>query len=533
MDREPATREAVIQAEDAYRSALAALGAHDLGRPELTTVTPQGVAALRSHRALSVAVAGGVRRGRNMRRWLIARRALRAACATAEQAWEDALRAAEGLQADVTTARLVLDDRAMALSRLTVEMEPLAAVVAAARQRWGDCVPVGPSQAETEDPALIEWRETSAPWADAEYAKARAEAFIAALELHKALIVAQADVFEANLAALMELIAAGAAAQGTDSDLAGLRLAAWRSFFLVVPAVHVAFDAAGSLFDGLGSDSLGWLLAAGADQLSADDVPRLLDCFHRAVFAGDTVLAPPRPEIAETIGIAVPAQATAQDLADRVVRYGTWLPAGPPSGPRHARSPTGSACRCAWSAARTAPPSTAGTTSPTTASSSPTAISFSRPGRIASMSKFQAAAAKIRPSSRAARDPGRATLPPPHLHSEPQPPRRGGPQPSLHCFPPTVTTDRGALASETTRTPGANARGPGRHSPPARRQGPGRTPPPPLTPGRGCKGVLVEAGVASLPGDPSGVIEQGQPPFRPVGAHRALARGRVPGAGRR
>jgi hypothetical protein len=212
-------------------------------------------------------------------------------------------------------------------------------VVAAARQRWGDCVPVGPSQAETEDPALIEWRETSAPWADAEYAKARAEAFIAALELHKALIVAQADVFEANLAALMELIAAGAGSQGTDSDLAGLRLAAWRSFFLVVPAVHVAFDAAGSLFDGLGSDSLGWLLAAGADQLPADDVPRLLDCFHRAVFAGDTVLAPPRPEIAETIGIAVPAQATAQDLADRVVRYGTWLPAGPPSGPRPGPEP--------------------------------------------------------------------------------------------------------------------------------------------------------------------------------------------------
>src|SRR3984957_4763265 len=199
----------------------------------------------------------------------------------------------------------------------------------------------------------------------------------------------------------MELIAAGADSQGTDSDLAGLRLAAWRSFFLVVPAVHVAFDAAESLFDGLGSDSLGWLLAAGADQLSADDVPRLLDCFHRAVFAGDTVLAPPRPEIAETIGIAVPAQATAQDLADRGGRYGTWLPAGPPSGPPPrpgaprtggsatergcrpdrlldrvpARSPTGWACRCAWSAARTAPPSTAGTTSPTTASSSPTAIS--------------------------------------------------------------------------------------------------------------------------------------------------------------
>jgi len=343
--REPAARDAVTLAEEAYRAALAALGAHELGRPELASVTPHGVAGLRSPRALSGALGGGLQLGRDMRSWSIARRELRSACATAEQRWERALRAAESLRADVSAARLAVDDRAAALSRLTAEMEPLAAVAAAARQRWGDCVPVGPSQAETEDPALIEWRETSAPWADEEYAKARAEAFIAALELHKALIVAQADVFEANLAALMELIAADpcpggdTSAEGTGVELAGLRLAAWQSFFLVVPAVHVAFDAAGSLLDGLGPDSLGWLFAAGADQLSAEDVPGLLDCFHRAVFAGDTVLAAPRLQIAETVGISLPAQATAQDLADRVVRYGTWLPPGPPAGPGHDAEP--------------------------------------------------------------------------------------------------------------------------------------------------------------------------------------------------
>ena len=39
--REPAAREAVTSAEEEYRAALAALGAHELGRPELARVTPQ------------------------------------------------------------------------------------------------------------------------------------------------------------------------------------------------------------------------------------------------------------------------------------------------------------------------------------------------------------------------------------------------------------------------------------------------------------------------------------------------------------
>jgi hypothetical protein len=338
--REPAAREAVTSAEEEYRAVLAALGAHELGRPELATVTSRGVAALRSRRALAVALAGGIRRGRNLRNWSVARRELRAACATAGRSLEEALRAAEALRADVAAARSAVDDRRAELSRLATEMEPLARTVAAARQRWGDCVPVGPSQAETEDPALIEWRETSAPWADDEYAKARAEAFIAALELHKALIIAQADTFEANLAALMELISTDSeSADDTEAGLAEVRRAAWQSFFLAVPVVQVPFEAAGPLLGGLTPGALGWLLAAGADLLPAEDVPGLLQWFDRAVFAGDTVLAAPRPELAATVGLAVPAQATAQDLADQVVRYGTWLLAGPPFGRRDDTEP--------------------------------------------------------------------------------------------------------------------------------------------------------------------------------------------------
>ena len=336
-------------------------------------MTPRGLAALRSRGALSVALAGGLRRGRNLRNWSVARRELRAACATAERNWEEALRAAEALRAEVTAARSAVDERAAWLSRLTAEMEPLATAVAAARQRWGDCVPVGPSQAETEDPALIEWRETSAPWADEEYARARAEAFIAALELHKALIVAQADTFESNLAALMELISTDSeSADDPGAGLAEVRRAAWQSFFLVVPVVQVPFEAAEPLLDGLAPGALGWLLAADADLLPAEEVPGLLQCFDRAVFAGDTVLAAPRPEMPRPS--ALPCRPRPPP---RTWRTG-WCATAPgcrpcrPSGRVTTRSPAGSACRCAWSAARTAPRSTAATTSPTTACSSPT-----------------------------------------------------------------------------------------------------------------------------------------------------------------
>ena len=283
----------------------------------------------------------------------------------AEQRLDAALRDAEALRGEAAAARSAAAAGTAEVARLAAEMAPLAEAVTAARQRWGDHVPAGPSQAETEDPALIEWRETMAPWADEEYANARAQVFVAALELHKALIAARAEVFEANLAALMELISADPGPAQADRDsvsaapgsagapdgdrtaLDDVLLAAWRSFFLVVPVVRVPFEAAGSLFDGLGPGALGWLLAGAADQLPAGDVPGLTRRFDRAVFAGDTRAGGELP-----------------------LRH---LAAGRAAGRRLSRA--GSGCRCAWCAARTAAPSTSATTSPTTACSSPAGTS--------------------------------------------------------------------------------------------------------------------------------------------------------------
>ena len=207
-EREPAARAALAAAEEEHRARLADLGAHELGRPAIATVTTDGKAALRSSAALSVALAGGLRRHKNWREWSVARRELRAACASAEARRAAAAERAATLDATLTAAQTAVTETTAQVARLEAEIGPLAEAVAAARQQWGDHVPDGPSQAETEDLALIEWRETSAPWADEDYATARAEVFLAALELHKALITAQADVFAANLGALMDLLGA-------------------------------------------------------------------------------------------------------------------------------------------------------------------------------------------------------------------------------------------------------------------------------------------------------------------------------------
>ena len=298
--REPSVRGALEDAEEDLRALLADLGAHQLNRPVFTTVTEDGKTALRSRSALSIAVAGGVRRGRNWRVWKARRRELRAACAEAELRRDAAAKDFQTLSARLAVAWTAVNDETAEVTRLTAEIGPLAEAVALARQRWGDHVPDGPAQAETEDAALIEWRETSAPWADEEYAASRAEVFLAALDLHKTLITARADVFAGNLGALMDLLCADPApapaqvapegspeGAGADSSATAIA-AAWQSLFLVVPVVHMPFGAIEPLFAGLGPTPLGWLLADHAEQLPGWQAGSILSRLDHAVLAGDT-----------------------------------------------------------------------------------------------------------------------------------------------------------------------------------------------------------------------------------------------------
>ena len=385
--REPSVRGALDDAEEDQRALLADLGAHQLDRPVFTTVTEDGKTALRSRSAVSVAVAGGVRRGRNWRSWKARRRELRAACAEAELRREAAAKELQTLSAGLAVAWTAVNDETAEVTRLTAEIGPLAEAVALARQRWGDHVPDGPAQAETEDAALIEWRETCAPWADEEYAASRAEVFLAALDLHKTLIAARADVFAENLGALMDLLCAdpapaaptetetdtgtgtgtapediAASSSAAAADSAAAIAAAWQSLFLVVPVVHMPFGAIEPLFGGLAPTPLGWLLADHAERLPGWQAASILGRLDRAVLAGDTAgsgettradghgarsgngdasdnrsladdIAPTADGHGDADGNAKPDGnngASAQRIAERTAHYGTWLSANGP-----------------------------------------------------------------------------------------------------------------------------------------------------------------------------------------------------------
>jgi hypothetical protein len=312
--REPVARDELVAAEERRRAAREDLQAHQADKPGMV-----------------VAVSTGMRAGRD---WYSAHRRLRAVFDDAALERDRALASAQALRAELATARKAITRSRDAASRLAAEMDRLHAPVAAARARWGGHVPEGPSYAETEDSALISLRESSAPWADPEFAAARAELFFAALALHKSFICANADTFETNLSAWAEIVA------GTQRPPPAAVLAAWQSFFLVVPVVSTTFTSVGSLLAGLGHASLGWLLADGADGVPSRRVAGALWRTRHAVFGGSPTAAHGLDAVDGLSWIGGAAGASAWDFASRSARFGTSLPDGSWAGlPLYPRDP--------------------------------------------------------------------------------------------------------------------------------------------------------------------------------------------------
>jgi hypothetical protein len=254
-----------------------------------------------------------------------------------------AQRASAQVQAQFAAAVHARSEAAATLRRLTAECAAAQEAIARGRQRWNEHFPSGPEffgAPADGDAAAEARRELTAPWADPEFAAARAELFLAALALHKALITAQARRIRGNLSALVDVLS-GKSRPG-DRAL----LAAWQTLFLVVPVVSTTFASVPAMFGGLGPESIGWLLVDEAGQAPPQQAAGAIWRAKRTVIVGDPLQLEPvvtlpwggQQALLRLFDVAeewAPSRTSVQRVADRLARYGTLLPdtAQPPAGP--------------------------------------------------------------------------------------------------------------------------------------------------------------------------------------------------------
>ncbi|HEY4027360.1 MAG TPA: ATP-binding protein [Candidatus Dormibacteraeota bacterium] len=133
-------------------------------------------------------------------------------------------------------------------------------------------------------------RQRMLPWISAAHDRCRAEVFVAAMTLHRAL--AAAAPLRENLSQVINLVTgrldpAGSAANG--------RMVAhlWSSLFLVVPVVSTTFASFARLFRGMGREELGWLFIDEAGQAQPAHAVGALWRSRRALVIGDPRQIPP------------------------------------------------------------------------------------------------------------------------------------------------------------------------------------------------------------------------------------------------
>ncbi|MEU1286134.1 AAA domain-containing protein [Kitasatospora sp. NPDC005856] len=176
-------------------------------------------------------------------------------------------------------------------------------------------------------------QELGAPWADEAWSTARSDLFLRALDLHRALVANTAKRIRGNLQVLVELMA-GSGGPVPDEQV----LQAWQTLFLLVPVVSTTFSSIGSMFARLGQGSIGWILVDEAGQATPQAAVGALWRARRAVLVGDPLQLEPvvtmptalQRRLLLAYGVDeewLPSATSAQAVADRVNRYGTYLPA--------------------------------------------------------------------------------------------------------------------------------------------------------------------------------------------------------------
>ncbi|MES2607118.1 MAG: ATP-binding protein [Pseudomonadota bacterium] len=173
----------------------------------------------------------------------------------------------------------------------------------------------------------IETQECSSPWMDAGWYQARVNVFLAALNVHRTFVLANACVFRMNLKQFMFMLAG-------DGSLGDEAKHLWGTLFLLIPVISTTFASFARLFADMDKESLGWVLIDEAGQALPQAAIGSLWRAKRALLVGDPLQLEPviildekiQTTMASFAHIAkkwVPGFNSAQELADRVGRLGT------------------------------------------------------------------------------------------------------------------------------------------------------------------------------------------------------------------
>jgi hypothetical protein len=195
-----------------------------------------------------------------------------------------------------------------------------------ARDAWGTAFPEGWQEKSQEE------QECSAPWSDEKWIGARTEVFLAALDLHRALVVGAAGTFRFNVRQLCKALT-----RDPDGPPPDAERAAWQTMFLLAPVVSTTFASCGRMLAHLGRESIGWLLIDEAGQALPQDAVGALWRARRAVVVGDPRQLEPISQVPAEFQERLrwpfevdlrwlPAGSSAQTLADQQNKWGTFVP---------------------------------------------------------------------------------------------------------------------------------------------------------------------------------------------------------------
>lgn len=169
-------------------------------------------------------------------------------------------------------------------------------------------------------------------WVDEEFERLRSELFEAAMDLHAATLVAQADAAKKGLRAAASYLLAA-----SPSFISGSACRVFEFLSFLVPVISTTLASAGRLFAQVGSSELPWVFIDEASQASPQAAVGILNRARRAVVLGDLrqlmpVVTMPEP-LAEFLRrrhplvdpIWSPMKSSLQSLADASMEAGTSI----------------------------------------------------------------------------------------------------------------------------------------------------------------------------------------------------------------